>query len=121
MGAAAACKSGARRPLGRRAGAKAPCGGSLAPRGVCSNRRMENAFQRVGLIGRWQSEEVTEALFAIAAFLRARGVSVLVEERAAAAAGRTLDFEAASIETIGDEADLAIALGGDGTMLGAAR
>src|SRR5690606_7541380 len=87
---------------------------------VCSNRRMKNAFQRVGLIGRWQSEEVAEALFAIAAFLRARGISVLVEERAAAAGG-TRDFEAANIERIGDEADLAIALGGDGTMLGAAR
>src|SRR5690606_17537257 len=106
------------RPSGRRGGATR---GRRGAGTVCSNRRMENAFQRVGLIGRWQSEEVTEALFAIAAFLRARGVSVLVEERAAAAAGRTLDFEAASIETIGDEADLAIALGGDGTMLGAAR
>ncbi len=74
----------------------------------------------MGLIGRWQSEEVAEALFAIAAFLRARGVSVLVEERAAAAGGAR-DFEVANIERIGDEADLAVALGGDGTMLGAAR
>ncbi len=81
---------------------------------------MKNAFQRVALIGRWESEEVAEALFGIAAFLRTRGVSVLMEEHAATAGG-SRDFDVASMERIGDEADLAIALGGDGTMLGAAR
>lgn len=81
---------------------------------------MKNAFQRVALIGRWQSEEIAEALFAIAAFLRARGVSVLVEERTATAGGAH-EFEVGDVARIGKEADLAIVLGGDGTMLGAAR
>ena len=81
---------------------------------------MKNAFNRVALIGRYQSDDIAESLIEIAQFLGKRGVSVLVEERSVrpeAASG----FELASMERIGDEADLAVALGGDGTMLGAAR
>ena len=81
---------------------------------------MKSRFNRVGLVSRPQTESVGGTVREIAAFLRARGVSVLVEERSAVLLGAS-ELETASLERIGHEADLAIAIGGDGTMLGAAR
>ena len=74
----------------------------------------------MALGSRPQTESVGGTVREIAAFLRARGVSVLVEERSAVLLGAS-EIETASLERIGHEADLAIAIGGDGTMLGAAR
>jgi len=81
---------------------------------------MKSRFNRVALVSRPQTESVGGTVREIAAFLRARGVSVLVEERSALLLGAS-ELETASLERIGHEADLAIAIGGDGTMLGAAR
>jgi NAD+ kinase len=81
---------------------------------------MKSRFNRVALVSRPQTESVGGTVREIAAFLRARGVSVLVEERSAVLLGAS-EIETASLERIGHEADLAIAIGGDGTMLGAAR
>jgi NAD+ kinase len=81
---------------------------------------MKSRFNRVALVSRPQTESVGGTVREIAAFLRARGVSVLVEERSAVMLGAS-ELETASVERIGHEADLAIAIGGDGTMLGAAR
>lgn len=81
---------------------------------------MKNRFNRVALVSRPQTESVGGTVREIATFLRRRGVSVLVEERSAVMLGAS-EFEAASLERIGHEADLAVAIGGDGTMLGAAR
>jgi NAD+ kinase len=76
----------------------------------------------VGLIGKYESAEVAAALPQLAAFLRARGVRVLVEAgNAAAAQTGAADAEIAGYEVIGNEADVALVLGGDGTMLYAAR
>jgi NAD+ kinase len=81
---------------------------------------MKSRFNRVALVSRPQTESVGGTVREIAAFLRARDVSVLVEERSAVLLGAS-ELETASLERIGHEADLAIAIGGDGTMLGAAR
>jgi len=81
---------------------------------------MKNRFNRVALVSRPQTESVGGTVREIATFLRRRGVSVLVEERSAVMLGAP-EVEAASLERIGHEADLAVAIGGDGTMLGAAR
>src|SRR5690606_21019269 len=81
---------------------------------------MKTRFNRVALVSRPQTESVGGSVREIATFLRARGVSVLVEERSAVMLGAA-EAETASLERIGHEADLAIAIGGDGTMLGAAR
>ncbi|MCO5106498.1 MAG: NAD kinase [Burkholderiaceae bacterium] len=81
---------------------------------------MKSRFNQVALVSRPQTESVGGTVREIATFLRRRGVSVLVEERSAAMLGAS-ELETASLERIGHEADLAIAIGGDGTMLGAAR
>jgi NAD+ kinase len=81
---------------------------------------MTQAFRTVALVGRYQSEGVAPALLEIARFLAARGIRVLVEADTFEAIGRP-ELEAADAERIGREADLAIAVGGDGTLLGLAR
>jgi NAD+ kinase len=79
---------------------------------------MQPAFRRVALIGK-QTPQIAESLKALRAFLRGRGCEVLVERETARSVG---DGEAAAdYERIGAEADLAIVVGGDGTMLSAAR
>ncbi|MEN9314287.1 MAG: hypothetical protein RIS35_680 [Pseudomonadota bacterium] len=81
---------------------------------------MKAPFQTVALVGRYQTEGIADTLVEIAAFLASRGILVLVEEETAQATGHAM-LESASIEQIGERADLAIAVGGDGTMLGLAR
>src|SRR5512134_2786597 len=76
------------------------------------------AFRRVALIGK-HTAEIAESLRQLRALLRARGCEVRVERETAARIG---DGEgAASFEEIGAFAELAIVVGGDGTMLAAAR
>ncbi len=81
---------------------------------------MSRAFRTVALVGRYQSEGVAGALIDLARYLQARDIRVLIESDTHDAIGRPA-LEAASIDTIGQQADLAIAVGGDGTMLGLAR
>ena len=75
------------------------------------------AFRRVALIGKLRSAEIAASLRELGDFLRQRGCAVLIEEETAADLGvRGADYAA-----IGEGADLAIVVGGDGTMLAAAR
>jgi NAD+ kinase len=72
------------------------------------------------LIGKYRSRDIAESLRVLCAFLRERGIRVLVEQDTAEAVGAD-GFEVASYETIGGSADVALVLGGDGTMLHSAR
>jgi len=77
-------------------------------------------FATVALIGRYQDSQLAEHLRALAVLLQAAGRSVLIE--AETAKHTKLDgFSVATYDQIGEQADLAIVMGGDGTMLGAAR
>lgn len=81
---------------------------------------MIRKFETAALVGRYQSEGVTDTLIGIAAFLRERGIRPVLDDDTARAIDRP---EIDSVDTVGlgDIADLAIAIGGDGTMLGLAR
>jgi NAD+ kinase len=81
---------------------------------------MSSAFRTIALIGKYKSPEIAESLMTLAGFLRSREVDVLVEEGTAALVGAD-GFPVASYASIGEHADLAIVLGGDGSMLTAAR
>lgn len=81
---------------------------------------MNVVFRTVALVGKHQSPEVAESLLLLAAFLREQGIEVLLEESTAVAVGAQ-GYLAASYETLGQRADLAVILGGDGTLLNAAR
>jgi len=79
---------------------------------------MPPAFRRVALIGKQRSREIAASLSELRALLAARGCEVLLEENTAVALG---GGKGADFETIGRGVDLAIVVGGDGTMLSAAR
>lgn len=78
---------------------------------------MQPAFRRVALIGKLRSAEIAVSLRQLREFLRERGCEVLVEQETALEVGA----EGASYEALGGWADLAVVIGGDGTLLAAAR
>jgi NAD+ kinase len=78
------------------------------------------AFKTVALIGRYKSRDVAEPLRELGAFLAGRGCAVLLEQETAAESGVD-GFPVLDYAGIGERAGLAVVLGGDGTMLAAAR
>ena len=75
------------------------------------------SFGRVALVGKLGSPEIAASLRELTAFLRQRGCETFIEKETAAGIGeRGLDYAA-----IGASADLAVVIGGDGTLLAAAR
>jgi len=84
---------------------------------------MTPAFRTIALIGKYNSPEIAESVLALTDFLVKRGVTVLVEVNTAAMVGLvdSGDLSTATYKRIGEVADLAIILGGDGSMLTAAR
>jgi NAD+ kinase len=77
-------------------------------------------FATVALIGRYQDSQLAEHLRSLAVLLQAAGRSVLIEAETAKHT-KLHGFSVATYDQIGEKADLAIVMGGDGTMLGAAR
>lgn len=83
----------------------------------------QTPFKRIGLFGRPQTEGLGSPLRKIIATVRAAGCSVWVEKDTAASAGLT-KAESDGTGTLAEltqKIDLAVILGGDGTLLGVAR
>jgi NAD+ kinase len=77
-------------------------------------------FARIAIVGRYASPAIAEPLAALVAFLRSRGHAIVVEAETARCTA--LDgLPTADAETLGADVDLAVILGGDGTMLTVAR
>lgn len=81
---------------------------------------MENTFNTVGLIGKYNDQHGGDTLISVGNYLQARGCRVLVDQGCAPDISET-EFEAVERTTIGKECDLVIVVGGDGTLLNAAR
>ncbi|MCU0869703.1 MAG: NAD kinase [Burkholderiales bacterium] len=81
---------------------------------------MQTRFRVVALIGKYKSPEILPSLLALADWLAGRGLEVVVDTLTASHA-TDLPLRVLSLDDIGREADLAIVLGGDGTMLNIAR
>ena len=77
----------------------------------------------IALIGKYHSREIAESLGVLARDLHRRGVTVIIEAVTAAnsVAADVSRWECCDYATIGQRADVAIVLGGDGTLLSAAR
>jgi len=81
---------------------------------------MAKTFKTVAVVGKLDGAGVSEPLAVLQSFLAKRGVRVQMDERTASLAATAPDV-VAPVERAFDGADLAIALGGDGTLLGIAR
>ena len=77
-------------------------------------------YKTVGLIGKSAHEGTHQSLDTVIEYLRDRQCKILIEEHIAAEFDQP-DLLASSLVEIGRKADLAIVVGGDGNMIGAAR
>ncbi|MGZ9079829.1 MAG: NAD kinase, partial [Burkholderiales bacterium] len=81
---------------------------------------MKKAFRTAALIGKYKSPEIAPALLELARFLKTRDVQVMIDRLTASHIG-DCPYPVLTLEELGARADLAIVLGGDGTMLNIAR
>ena len=81
---------------------------------------MRRPVNNIALIGKYKSPEIAEPLLRLGRFLEERKVRVILDRLTASHIG-ACPYPALSLEEIGTQADLAIVIGGDGTMLNIAR
>jgi NAD+ kinase len=81
---------------------------------------MANPFRHAALVGKFNAGGIREELETVAGFLTRHGVAVTLEEETAANTGIT-GYPRLDASALGAVCDIAIVVGGDGTMLGIAR
>lgn len=81
---------------------------------------MKFPFQNVALIGKHKAPEIAEPLLRLAAFLSSRGLNVVVDNLTAEQIA-SCPYQAMNLNDMAHAVDLAIVIGGDGTMLNIAR
>jgi NAD+ kinase len=81
---------------------------------------MQASFAKIGLVGRREQRGLPEVLSQLLDLLSARGLEVMLEEELdGVVSGHNLPL--ASCDAIGEAVDLVIVVGGDGSLLSAAR
>jgi NAD+ kinase len=81
---------------------------------------MVSRFRHAALVGKYQAQGIRGVLEEIAHFLLNQGLEVSLERETALNTGIT-EYGALTVDELGRECDLAVVVGGDGTMLGIAR
>lgn len=81
---------------------------------------MSTAFKRIGLTGKHTNPEVHNTLATLVPFLQANQIEVIIEEQCAQI---LTEFSTAQAkhDVLGESCDLIIVIGGDGSLLNAAR
>ena len=81
---------------------------------------MPSRFRHAALVGKYRAQGIRGVLEEVAQFLQRQGLTVSLERQTALNTG--IDgFGALTVEELGRDCDLAVVVGGDGTMLGIAR
>lgn len=80
---------------------------------------MQQTFEKIGIVGRSEQSGLDQTLPALLALLQSRGHEVIVESQLADVISQEVAL--ASCEEIGQRVDLVIVVGGDGSLLSAAR
>lgn len=83
-------------------------------------KRSPSSIKTVGLFGKYQDDSVGSPLLQLGRFLQQRGLKTLVDENTARILPESLG-PALPLEQVGLHIDLAIVVGGDGTLLHVAR
>ena len=81
---------------------------------------MNKRFTRIALVGKVEDARVADSMVALARHLRSRGLVVLVDTNTTVV-DLPGDVERRPFNVLAGDADLIVAIGGDGTMLFAAQ
>ncbi|UCH18754.1 MAG: NAD kinase [Burkholderiales bacterium] len=81
---------------------------------------MPSRFRHAALVGKYQARGIGPVVEEIAQFLARQGLEVSLERETALATGLA-GYAALDPDALGEACDLAVVVGGDGTMLGFAR
>ncbi len=81
---------------------------------------MNPDFKTIALVGKYNRPGSAGSLLRLADYLRKRGHEVMITAHTAEAC-ETHDYQVATLDEMGSVADLAIVMGGDGTLLNIAR
>jgi len=81
---------------------------------------MENEFKKIGIIGKHGDDRVVDAIKSLSEYLLARNCEVFLD-KITSELPLDLPHEVLERQTLGKTVDLAIIIGGDGTLLNAAR
>jgi NAD+ kinase len=81
---------------------------------------MKTSFKNIALVGKYRAPDVAGPVLELAAFLEKRKIKVVIDDLTASQL-QTDKYRALPLEELGEWADLAIVIGGDGTMLNIAR
>lgn len=81
---------------------------------------MLSSFKHAAIVGKYQARGIRPVLEEIAHFMVSQGLEVSFERDTAHVTG-VVDFETLTPAEMGQRCDLAVVVGGDGTMLGIAR
>ena len=77
-------------------------------------------FKTIGILGKYQDQRIADIIIRLHQFLQDKGYEVIVDSKSAKQIPiKTID--SCEIHALGKSSDLLIAIGGDGTFLGAAR
>ena len=82
---------------------------------------MKFPFKNVALIGKHKAPEIAEPLLRLAAFLSSKGLNVVLDSLTDQQFSGGSPYPAMKLDEMADAMDLAIVVGGDGTMLNIAR
>ena len=81
---------------------------------------MPERFRHAAIVGKYQARGIRPVLEELAHFLVGLGLEVSFERETAQATGVN-DFDVVPVDQLGQRCDLAVVVGGDGTMIGIAR
>ncbi len=82
---------------------------------------MASAFHTIGLIGRLRCEETTKVINSIVAHLQQRKYAVILDSDTASVLSTTTTYPTFPQHELGQHCDVIIVVGGDGSLLSAAR
>ena len=82
---------------------------------------MKNHFQRIGIIGKYSAPAVAETLLKLTTYLQQRNIHVVLEADTGKRYPELSADHANSWQDLAKQVDLAMVVGGDGTLLYAAR